>query len=186
MIRRISSLECIARWQTKAAGVMVFLILPLKGMAIMKRESSKQLKQNGFTIIELILVIVIIGILAAVAIPRFTDLESDARASSIQGLLGAVKSAAMLAHAKSLTQGDPSTAVDMEGVSVAMVNGYPSGASGGINNAVNIDAIDYTFSAGSPAVFTLSSYSGSNCQVTYSAPSAANTSPAIGFDISGC
>jgi len=47
---------------------------------------------KGFTLIELVMVIVILGILAAVAIPRFANLSSNAKASSLQGAVGAVKS----------------------------------------------------------------------------------------------
>ncbi|MCP3675394.1 MAG: type II secretion system protein, partial [Gammaproteobacteria bacterium] len=57
-------------------------------------------EQKGFTLIELIMVIVILGVLAAFALPRFTDLSSDANTSVCKGGLGAVKSSAGIAHAK--------------------------------------------------------------------------------------
>lgn len=51
------------------------------------------MKQAGFTLIELVMVIVILGILAAVAVPKFIDLSSDAKLAATQGVAGAINSA---------------------------------------------------------------------------------------------
>ena len=82
--------------------------------------------QGGFTLIELVVVVTILGILAAFAVPRFASLEGQARLASTQALAGSVRSGASLAHALWLAQGDPSSAeVAMEGQPIRMTFGYP-------------------------------------------------------------
>lgn len=69
-----------------------------------------QKKQAGFTLIELIIVIVILGILAVTASPKFLDLQGDARASAVQGMAAAVKGATNITYSKSLVRGVASSA----------------------------------------------------------------------------
>jgi prepilin-type N-terminal cleavage/methylation domain-containing protein len=61
--------------------------------------------QKGFTLIEIIAVLVILGILAAVAIPKFLNLQQDARAKAVEGALGALQSSATMEWSKGLLNG---------------------------------------------------------------------------------
>jgi MSHA pilin protein MshA len=67
-------------------------------------------QQRGFTLIELIIVIVILGILAVTAAPKFMDIQGDAKVSVVKGMAGAMKTASDIIHAKSLINGTSSSA----------------------------------------------------------------------------
>jgi len=87
--------------------------------------------QRGFTLIELVMVIVILGVLAAVAIPKFVDLKSDAQAAALQGVVGGINSASAVnyaARSANATKGSATIGLTCSAAAAAiMQGGIPSG-----------------------------------------------------------
>jgi MSHA pilin protein MshA len=168
-------------------------------------------KQSGFTLIELVVVISIIAILAAIAMPRFINLQTQARIAKLNGFLGSMKSASVLAHAGCLVDlaglTTPSTCtaaagtVNMEGVNVLMANQYPAANiltvtnTGGILLAAQLSAPGaaspdgYSAAlAGTVLTITLNgATTPANCSFTYTEATAGPVAPVFSVPITtGC
>ena len=139
-------------------------------------------RTKGFTLIELVIVIVILGLLAAAALPRFSDLSTDARVAALNGLTGSIRSAASIAKATQVAKGLASNlSVTLDGVVVGMQDGYPTESA--IDDALG-DYSGFALSAstaGGYADFTTRT----DCYTRYTEASG-NTAPTVVITSTGC
>jgi MSHA pilin protein MshA len=138
-------------------------------------------RQGGFTLIELVVVIVILGILAVTAAPRFLNLQDDAKDATLEGLAGAIQGSASIIYGKAAIEGFESTsgALSAGGSTINTTFGYPNATEDDITNIVQGIGDDFQFigvvSGATPAqvTFGIPNYT-TNC-VVYTQASNANT-----------
>ncbi len=172
----------------------------------MTMKSGRMSKQaSGFTLIELVIVITIIGILASVALPRLIDAQRDARVAKTNAIYGSIRSAVALARSRcelDLAGTAPSSTVvncasvppkvNMDGTMVDIVNRHPAATAAGIEAAAALTpAADGLTPGGLGTQRTYDVAGGTipNCRITYQEATLSGTAivaPVISVVTSGC
>ncbi|WP_434340369.1 type II secretion system protein [Motilimonas cestriensis] len=147
-------------------------------------------KQSGFTLIELVIVIIVLGILAATAAPKFIDLQSDARISSLNGVKAALEGGATLTYSRAALDGVEKVSaatVTIKGETVNTVFGYPAATQAALEDVIDLSQNDWVYgTSGALVTIAASGATATDCLVTYAAAANENTRPAIAVIETGC
>jgi MSHA pilin protein MshA len=155
---------------------------------------------GGFSLVELVVVIVILGVLAAFVVPRFLNLGASARIAAVNGLAGSLKSAVALVHGACVATPDCLSTVPedktvvLDGKTVALWSNYPNGGVPlGVASADTIvDASGFQVTSGGPSgfiytIFTLpTAPDPTQCGVTYTEAANLTTPPVVTTLTGGC
>ncbi|GEK14504.1 prepilin-type N-terminal cleavage/methylation domain-containing protein [Aliivibrio fischeri] len=151
-------------------------------------------RQGGFTLIELVVVIVILGILAVTAAPKFLNLQKDARASSLQGLKGAMAGAAGIVYGKAAIDGKETATTETDVDGIATKYGYPMAKKEGIGEAVVGLSEDWSSDVSGATLVvgfktdsaTAATITATNCFVTYGEATTVSSGVSTIVTDSGC
>ncbi len=166
----------------------------------MKSINSKNKAQQGFTLIELVVVIVILGILAVTAAPKFIDLQGDARGATLEGVKAAVETATAGVHAKSLIAGNDTVVkasnptVSVAGSTIEIGSGWQDATADNFSDLLDIDTTnDFSVVAEGTSFFIYingqtapSVATPGTCHVRYIESTDTNSKPAITSLVTGC
>ena len=144
-------------------------------------------KQQGFTLIELVVVIIILGILAVTAAPKFINLQGDARVSTLQGVKAAIQGANTLVYSKAALAGEEKqAATDINigtGQNIDIVYGYIAATSDAIVEATDISLTEWTLVETTGEVKISQNGAPDTCYFIYKAAEDEGKLPTYSYDL---